>query len=89
MDPIVDYLKSCKEPDDKNQAKNLRIKAIRYTLLDQVLCKKSFSGPLLRCITREESELVLKSIHSGVCRNYSGGHVLAHKALITRYLWPI
>ena len=73
MDPIVDYLKNCKEPEDKSQARKLRIKAVRYTHLDKVLYKTSFSRPLLRCITREESEAILKSIHSGVCENHSGG----------------
>ena len=71
MDRIVDYLKNCKEPRDKSQAKKLRIKVARYTLLDEVLYKKSFSRPLLRCVTREESEAVLKSIHSRVCGNHS------------------
>ena len=35
MDPIIDYLKICKESEDKNQARRLRIKAAKYTLLDQ------------------------------------------------------
>ena len=73
MDLLIDYLTICKEPKDKNQARKLRIKAARYTILDGVLYQKSFSGPLLRCLTKEESEVVLKSIHSGVCGNYSGG----------------
>ena len=47
MDPIVDYLINGKEPEDKNQARKLRIKAARYTLLEGKLYKKSFSGPLL------------------------------------------
>ena len=34
MDPIIDYLKNCKEPEDKNQDRKLRIKAAIYTLLD-------------------------------------------------------
>ena len=34
MDPIVDYLKNSKEPEDKNQASKLQIQAARYTLVD-------------------------------------------------------
>ena len=33
MDPIINYLKICKVPEDKNQARRLRIKVARYTLL--------------------------------------------------------
>ena len=73
MDLIVDYLKNCKEPEHKNQAIKLRIKATRYTLLDEVLYKKSLFAPLLQCISSEESEALLKSIHLGVCRNYFEG----------------
>ena len=47
MDPIIDYLKNGKEPEDKNQARKLRIKTTRYTILEEGLYKKSFSGPLL------------------------------------------
>ena len=47
MEPIVNYLKNSKEPEDKNQAIKLWIKAAKYTLLDGGLYKKSFSGPLL------------------------------------------
>ncbi|KAL5555669.1 hypothetical protein UlMin_037905 [Ulmus minor] len=83
MDPLIEYLTICKEPEDKNQARKLRIKAARYTILDGVLYNKSFSEPLLRCLTKEESEVVLKSIHSGVCGNHYGGRSLAHKALTT------
>ena len=85
MDPLINYLKNSKEPKDKSQARNLRIKAARYTLLDGRLYKKSFSGPLLRCITKEEYKVVLKSIHSRVCGNHSGGRSLAHKVLKIGY----
>ncbi len=47
MGPVVDYLRNSKEPEDKSQARKLIIKAARYTVLDGVLYKKSFSGPLL------------------------------------------
>ena len=73
MDQIVDYLRNYKEPEDKSQARKLKIKAAKYTLLDEVLYKKSFSGPLLQCVTREQSKAILKSIHSGVCGNHSKG----------------
>ena len=31
---------------------------------------------------------LLKEIHEGVCGNYSGGQILAHKALTVGYYWP-
>ena len=55
MDPIVNYLRNSKVLDDKSQARNLRIKASKYTVLGGVLYKKSFSRPLLRCVTKGKS----------------------------------
>ena len=72
MNLIMNYLKDFEVPKDKNQARKLRIKAVRYIMLEGVLYKKSFSGPLLRCITKEESIAILKSIHSGVYDNHYG-----------------
>ena len=43
MDPIMDYLRNSKVLEDKSQARKLRIKATKYTMLEEVLYKKSFS----------------------------------------------
>ena len=58
-------------------------------MLSSRMCctKKSFSGPLLRCLMRDEAAEVLNTIHSGVCGNHSGGRSLAHKAITARYCW--
>ena len=54
MKPIIDYLKNSRLLlEDKNEARKLRLKATRYTLVDKTLIRKSFSGPLLRCVTKE------------------------------------
>ena len=49
INSIMNYLKDTKVPKDKSQARKLRIKAARYTMLEGVLYKKSFSRQLLRC----------------------------------------
>ena len=88
MDPIIDYLQDSKLPKDKNKARKLRLKAIRYTLLEGEVFRKSFSGPLLRFLMKEESQTVLRMIYSRECGNHSGGQSLAYKALTTGYFWP-
>ena len=45
MNSIIDYLKDSKLPEDRNQARKLRLKAAKHTLIDEVLLRKSFSGP--------------------------------------------
>ncbi|KAL5578611.1 hypothetical protein UlMin_011053 [Ulmus minor] len=88
MKEIIDFLQKLILPEDKAKARKTRLKAARYALIRGVLYRKSFSGPLLRCLTKEETVEVLNAIHSGVCGNHSGGRSLAHKAITAGYFWP-
>ena len=64
------------------------MKTTRFAIVEGVLFRKSLSGPLLRCVSREEVKEVLNAIHSGVCGNHSGGRNLVHKAIMAGYYWP-
>ena len=50
MIPIVSYLKDGKLPEEKDEARKLKVKSARYVLIDEVLYKRGFSQPLLRCL---------------------------------------
>ena len=50
MTPIVQYLKDGYLPEDKKQARFLRLKAARYILYDGQLYRRGFSTPLLKCV---------------------------------------
>ena len=43
MTPIVLYLKDERLPEDKDEAKKLRIRAAKYVIIDEVLYKRGFS----------------------------------------------
>ena len=85
MNPIISYLKDGKLPEGKNEAKKLRVKAARYVLIDEVLYKRGFSQPYLRCLTPDEANYVLREIHEGACGNHSGARSLIHKVVRTGY----
>ena len=46
MTPIVVYLKDGRLPEDRDEARRLRIKAAKYVLIDEVLYKRGFSIPI-------------------------------------------
>ncbi|KAL5562066.1 hypothetical protein UlMin_031813 [Ulmus minor] len=48
MTPILQYLAHDELPIDKNEARHLRAKAARFTILDGQLLRRSFSGPYLK-----------------------------------------
>ena len=79
MTPIVIYLKDGRLPEDKDEARKLRIRAAKYVLLDKVLYKRGFSQLYLRCLASDESNYVLREIHKGTCGNHSGVRALVDR----------
>ncbi|XP_060972375.1 uncharacterized protein LOC133038292 [Cannabis sativa] len=88
MKPIMQYLEDGTLPHDKNESRKLRAKAARFTLYNRKLYRRSFSGPLLRCLLPAESNYILQELHQGACRNHSGHQSLCNKALTIGYYWP-
>ena len=81
MSPIVSYLKDGKLLERKDEARKLRVRAARYVLINEVLYKRGFSQPYLRCLTPNEANYVLREIHEGACGNHSGARSLIHKVV--------
>ena len=72
MTSIVIYLKDGRFPEDKVEARKLRIRVAKYVLINEVLYKRGFSQPYLRCLALDESNYVLRKVHEGACGNHSG-----------------
>lgn len=89
MDPKIPYIRDGTLPTNKRQARNLRLQAAKYTLIDRVLYRRGYTQPLLRCLTNEQTDYVLREIHEGVCGNHFSARSLAYKALRQRYFWPM
>ncbi|CAI9786550.1 unnamed protein product [Fraxinus pennsylvanica] len=85
MRPITAYLHNNTLPKHKEEASKLRCKAVHFILKDEVLYKRGFSLPLLRCTSGDEANYVLREIHEGICSNHIGGLTLAHKVLRQGY----
>ena len=76
MDLIIIYLQHGKLLENKNEAKNLRIRAARYAIIGNHLYRKSFTRPYVRCLNSEDARRLLEVIHEGVYGNHSGVEVL-------------
>ncbi|KAK0590511.1 hypothetical protein LWI29_028201 [Acer saccharum] len=86
--PIKEYLVNDVLPSDPLEAKRLKYRAMRYSVLNGELYKRGYSRVLQRCVGPEEAEGILRSIHSGNCGNHAGGVSLAHKTLRQGFYWP-
>ena len=88
MTPIISYLKDENLPEGKDEAKRLRVRSTRYVLLNDVLYKRGFSQPYLRCLSPDEANYVLREVHEGACGNHLGARSLIHKVVCAGYYWP-
>ncbi|XP_062103186.1 uncharacterized protein LOC133814209 [Humulus lupulus] len=88
MDPIICYRTKSELSVNAKDAKLLRLKAQRYSIIHGTLYHKSFSDPYLRCLHPSEAKRLLEEIHEGACGNHTRGQSLAHKALTAGYYWP-
>ena len=86
MDPYVLYLKDETLPQDKKEAKSIRMKYPRFWLSkDLNLYKWSFSGPYLLCVHPKLIKDLMFEIHEGIYGSHTGGRSLAHRALTQGY----
>ena len=86
--PITSYLKDSVLPDNKEVARKLKVQATHFILIQEVLYKKGFSWPYLRCLLLKEADYVMREVHKGVCGNHYGSRLLVHKLIRTGYYWP-
>ncbi|XP_075633391.1 uncharacterized protein LOC142605849 [Castanea sativa] len=86
--PIVSYLKDTTLPGSKEAARKLKVQAARFVLIKDILYKRDFSCPYLRCLSLEEADYFMREVHEGICRNHSGSRSLVHKMIRAGYHWP-
>ena len=85
---IASYLKGGVLSDEKEAARKLKVWAIRFILIKDVLYKRGFSRPYLRCLGNKEADYVMREVHEGICRNHSRSRSLVHKLVRAGYYWP-
>ena len=86
--PLVSYLKDGVLPDEKEAARKLKVQAARFVLIKDVLYKRGFSRPYLRCLGTEEADYVMREVHEGIYGNHSRSRSLVHKLVRAGYYWP-
>ena len=86
--PLISYLKTGVLPDEKGAARKLKVQASRFVLIKDVLYKRGFSRPYLKCLGQKEADYVMREVHKGICGNHSGARSLVHKLIQAGYYWP-
>ena len=70
------------------QKRDLRLKALAYQSVNEVLYWKHNNQVFLRCLEAHELEKVLKYLHDGPAGGHFAGNTIAHKVMQAGFYWP-
>ncbi|XP_071700328.1 uncharacterized protein [Rutidosis leptorrhynchoides] len=65
MKPLREYLELGILPEDKKEARKIRIKAPSYKIMNGALYRKSFLTPWLRCVGPNQASMIIREMHEG------------------------
>ena len=88
MTLIVSFLQDGNLTQNKEEAKKIKKRAARFTILNDTLYKRGFSMPYLKCVDKEEAKYILEEIHEGICGDHASPRSLVNKVIRTGYFWP-
>ncbi|XP_076943935.1 uncharacterized protein LOC143614361 [Bidens hawaiensis] len=81
------YLSSGVLPTEKAAARKIKHKALNYQMNDGVLYRRSFLGPLLRCVDAEDANYLIREVHEGICGLQAGPRMVLAKLMNAGYYW--
>jgi hypothetical protein len=87
---VIYFMQELRPPDglQRNKSRALKIKAVRYCLIDQILYLKDPLGVILKCMNSQEANMIMVEFHNSLCGGHHFWKATAHKILRARYYWP-
>ncbi|XP_074342341.1 uncharacterized protein LOC141679866 [Apium graveolens] len=79
IDPIKAHLQTRWLPNNVLEVRKLFVGALKYSLVDEIIYKRSFVVSYLKCRRPDEARLALEEVHEGICAQHLGGRALTHK----------
>ena len=80
----MDYLKN----PSQRVSRQLKVKAIKYVLLEDELYYRTIDGIMLKCIGTKESKVLKDEIHVGVCGAHQSAYKMKWMIRRNNYFWP-
>ena len=71
--PILSYIKNRQLPSNLDEAKKIKKQTIRFIVLNDILHKKGFSLPYLRCVEQDEAMYILDVVCKDIYEDHSRG----------------
>ncbi|XP_021992321.1 uncharacterized protein LOC110889120 [Helianthus annuus] len=88
MTPIIQYLQEGTLPENKAETRKIQNKALFYEMNGGILSRRSFLGPLLRCVDPQDASYLIREFHEGICGIHAGPRMVVAKIMNAGYYWP-
>ena len=66
----------------------MKLKSLRYCIIDKNLYWKDTGGILLNCLLEEKAKKVIEEFHKGDCEGHHYWKATTNKILRAGYYWP-
>ena len=76
---IITFLRGSHPVDDEAYIKRMQARTWPYKIIEGELYKEGVCSPLLKCVSRDEGQELIREIHSGLCGSHIGPRALQGK----------
>ena len=81
MTPILSFLQDGQLPQDTKEARKVKKRALRFTILNDTLYKRGLSMPYLKYVNEEEAKYILEEIYEGIYGDHASPRSLISKVI--------
>jgi ribonuclease HI len=85
---IISFLQGNCLSDDEAYNKRMEARTRPYVIIEGELYKHGVCSPLLKCLSRNEGQELMKEIHAGLCGAHIGSKPLLGKVFRQGFYWP-
>ena len=82
--PLINHLKDPGQTRDRK----IRRQALKYTLLDSELYRRTIDGLLLKCLGPDQSRVAMGEVHEGLCGTHQSAHKMQWLLKRAGFYWP-
>jgi hypothetical protein len=85
---IMSFLQGNRLSYDEAYNKRMEARTRPYVIIEGELYKHGVCSPLLKCLSRNEGQELMKEIHAGLCGAHIGSRPLLGKVFKHGFYWP-
>jgi hypothetical protein len=83
---IITFLRGNHPANDEAYINRMQARVKPYKIIEGELYKEGVCSPLLKCISRDEGQDLIREIHSGLCGSHTGPMAFLGKVICKGFL---